>query len=96
MGGIVLTGVTGTLRGLPELVSKLTGSAVRIGYPQRIPSLPTDLQNPAFSTSVGILLWGIRNYNESTLIKNISRNAGRKPLMRRMKEAVLSRTASWI
>jgi len=95
-GGIVLTGGTAALPGLPELVSKLTGSPVRIGYPQRIPSLPTDLQNPAFSTSVGILLWGIRNYNESTLIKNISRDAGKKPLMRRMKEAVLSRTASWI
>ena len=95
-GGIVLTGGTAVLPGLPELVSKLTGSAVRIGYPQRIPSLPTDLQNPAFSTSVGILLWGIRNHNESTLIKNMSRNARRKPLMRRMKEAVLSRTASWI
>ncbi len=64
-GGIVLTGGAAELPGLADLVGRATGSPARIGYPDGIMGLPADLRKPAFSTSVGTLIWGIKHQGQS-------------------------------
>jgi len=63
-GGLVITGGCADLAGLQELAIKTLGGPVRIGHPRGISGLPTNLRKPAFSTAVGLLLWGIKHQGE--------------------------------
>ncbi len=63
--GIVLTGGGAEMTGLTELVQKTLGGQIRIGYPEGIAGLPAQLRKPAFSASVGLLLWGIKHQGET-------------------------------
>ncbi|PKB70601.1 MAG: cell division protein FtsA [SAR202 cluster bacterium Io17-Chloro-G6] len=72
-GGIVLTGGGAEMTGLAELVRKTLGGQVRIAYPEGIAGLPAQLRKPAFSASVGLLLWGIKHQDET----RASLNGGR-------------------
>ena len=60
--GVVLTGGASQLPGMTELGRRVLGMPVRIGTPSgRLPitGLNRSLQTPAYSTSVGLLLWGL-------------------------------------
>ena len=72
-GGIVLTGGGAEMTGLADLVRKTLGGQVRIAYPDGIAGLPAQLRKPAFSASVGLLLWGIKHQSET----RSSMNGGR-------------------
>ena len=63
-GGLILTGGTAEITGLKELVEKTVGGPVRIAYPNGIAGLPSQLRKPAYSASVGALLWGIKHQGE--------------------------------
>lgn len=56
-GRIVLTGGTSQLTGLPELTRRVLGGQVRIGRPLGIKGLPEAAKGPAFSASVGMLVY---------------------------------------
>jgi cell division protein FtsA len=61
--GIVLTGGSSQLPGMAELGRNLLGMPVRIGLPGSqlpIAAMNRALQSPAYATSVGLLLWGMR------------------------------------
>ena len=49
---------------IKELVEKTGGGPVRIAYPNGIAGLPSQLRKPAYSASVGALLWGIKHQGE--------------------------------
>ena len=68
--GLVLTGGTAQIPGLKELVQKTINVPVRIAYPRGILGLPAELKKPAFSTSVGTLLWGIKHHGEKRPYRN--------------------------
>jgi cell division protein FtsA len=71
--GIVLTGGAAMTRGILDLVESTFRMPVRLGIPQYITGLPEALQNPAYSTSVGLLLHGAqRFYGGSELHKGKS------------------------
>ncbi|HXF64358.1 MAG TPA: cell division protein FtsA [Caldilineaceae bacterium] len=60
--GVVLTGGSSQLPGLTELGRSILGMPVRVGAPSnRLPltGLSRNLQNPAYATSIGLLLWGL-------------------------------------
>jgi cell division protein FtsA len=59
-----LTGGTADLEGLVELGQRLLGLPVRVGVPDDIEGLDESIRGPAFATSVGILLWGLRHDSE--------------------------------
>jgi len=60
--GIVFTGGTANLPGLAELASEVTKLPVRIGLPVNLNGVSNNLLNdPAYATSVGLLLWKERN-----------------------------------
>lgn len=69
-GGLVITGGAAELPGLVELAEKATGSHARLAYPTGILGLPSQLKKPAFSTSVGTLLWGIKHQGEKRPYRN--------------------------
>ncbi len=63
-GGLVLTGGAAELPGLEDLAKRVFHSPVRIGTPRGYPGLPGHLRRPAYSASVGVLLWGIKHQGD--------------------------------
>ena len=59
--GLVLTGGSSNLPGIDTLGREIMPIPVRIGVPARINGISDILQNPAYATSVGLLLWGAKN-----------------------------------
>ena len=62
--GIVFTGGAANLPGWEDLSQEIIPGSVRIAAPKDILGLPEDLKSPTYSTSVGILLWGIHHPTE--------------------------------
>jgi cell division protein FtsA len=61
--GVVLTGGAAQLPGMAELARNVLGMPARIGTPGShlpITAMSRSLQSPAYATSVGLLLWGMR------------------------------------
>jgi cell division protein FtsA len=60
-GGLVLTGGSAKLPGLEELAQEIWPGPVRIGVPMASAWVPQDLEDPAFATALGLLLWDARH-----------------------------------
>ncbi len=60
---VVLTGGASQLSGIVDVAEMILDKHVRLGRPKNIANLPETLNNPAFSTALGMLLFGI-NYSE--------------------------------
>lgn len=58
--GIVLTGGTSKMEGVIELAEEIFHMPVRLGTPQNIRGLKDIVNNPIYSTGVGLLLYGIK------------------------------------
>jgi cell division protein FtsA len=58
--GVVVTGGTANLPGLREAAADTLQLPVRIGMPRRLRGLVETISSPAYATSVGLLLWGMR------------------------------------
>jgi len=56
--GIVLTGGSSALEGLPELAEEIFELPVRRGTPRGIGGLVDRVQGPEFATGVGLAIWG--------------------------------------
>ncbi len=63
--GIVLTGGTANLVGLPELAERIFDLPVRRGAPREIGGLGEVVSSPKYATGVGLVLTGARNGRES-------------------------------
>ena len=62
--GLVLTGGSSNLSGIEALGRDVLHLPVRVGIPTGIHGIADTLRDPAYATSVGLLLWGAKN--EST------------------------------
>jgi len=58
--GLVLTGGSSNLSGIDVLGRELLRIPVRVGSPVNIYGISDALHDPAYATSVGLLLWGLR------------------------------------
>lgn len=58
--GIVLTGGTSKMEGVIELAEEIFHMPVRLGTPQNIRGLKDIVNNPIYSTGVGLLLYGMK------------------------------------
>jgi cell division protein FtsA len=64
--GIVLTGGCANIPGIVEVTEKLTKLPVRIGSPIALNGVKVEaLGNPAYATSVGLILWSMKNKGTS-------------------------------
>ncbi len=66
--GLVLTGGSSNLPGIAELAQEIARVPVRVGEPVSLFGVSDQLRDPAYATSVGLLLWKMRNQNVSTWV----------------------------
>ncbi len=59
--GLVLTGGTAELPGILELAGQTLDLPARIALPLGLYGLANSISRPAYSTAVGLLLWGLRH-----------------------------------
>jgi len=64
--GLVLTGGGSKLAGLEALARSTIRTQARIGEPMGVYGITDILHDPAHSTGVGLLLWGIRSHGKPT------------------------------
>jgi cell division protein FtsA len=64
--GIVLTGGAANLPGIAELAQEVTRMPVRVGVPVSLYGVSDSLRDPAYATSVGLLLWKMKNRGTQT------------------------------
>ena len=57
---LVLCGGSANLPGIAALGEEILGQPVRVGKPKGLPSRTEILDNPAYATVVGLLLWGAK------------------------------------
>jgi cell division protein FtsA len=60
--GLVITGGGANLPGIAELGEQVTRLPVRIGKPISLYGVSDVLDNPAYATGVGLILWKLRNH----------------------------------
>ena len=58
--GLVLTGGSSNLPGMAAMGQDILGVPVRVGTPINMYGITDALHNPAYATSVGLLLWGAK------------------------------------
>ena len=63
--GIVLTGGSSILPGMPELAEQIFNLPVRRGVPQGIGGLVDVVNSPIYATGVGLVKYGSRNMEVS-------------------------------
>lgn len=63
--GLVFTGGSSNLSGIDALTRDLIKLPVRVGSPINLPNIPQSLQNPAYATAVGLVLWASNNNKQS-------------------------------
>ncbi len=59
--GVILTGGTASLAGICDLGREVLELPVRVGTPRGVAGLVDAVSSPAYATSVGLLLWGLRH-----------------------------------
>jgi cell division protein FtsA len=64
--GLVITGGVANLPGIAELGQKVTRVPVRLGRPVKLQGVSDILDDPAYATGVGLLLWKIGNHHTQT------------------------------
>jgi len=57
--GMVLTGGSSAMPGIRSIASRVLGVPVRIAKPEKLVGMTDHLDSPAFSTSIGLLRWGL-------------------------------------
>lgn len=62
--GIVITGGSSAMQGMVELGEEIFHMPVRLGLPRYIGGLSDVVKTPRFSTSVGLLLYGLEQYHQ--------------------------------
>jgi len=62
--GIVLTGGTSKMEGVVDLAEEIFHAPVRVGAPHNVAGLADIVRNPIYSTGVGLLLYGLKQFQE--------------------------------
>lgn len=62
--GLVVTGGSSLLRGIPELAEQVMDMPVRLGIPTGIGGLVDVVSNPIYATGVGLVLYGYKNQDK--------------------------------
>ena len=73
--GLVLTGGSSNLSGIDVLGRDILKLPVRIGVPTSVEGITDALRDPAYATSVGLLLWGAKHQDApSWKLRKLSAN----------------------
>lgn len=58
--GVILTGAGAKLPGVIDLARETLNLPVQIGFPQNFEGIVDKLDDPSYSTAIGLLIWGSR------------------------------------
>jgi len=83
-GGVVLTGGTSLLPGVTELAERVLEMPVRLGLPQGIGGLSAHVQDPRFSTGVGLVMHAM--HQETGEGRNDNHRERARPSRRNLKD----------
>jgi len=72
--GVVLTGGAASMEGITDLAEKIFKLPVRRGFPKGIGGLVDVVSSPMYATSVGLILFGLKNHQHGKKPKLIDRN----------------------
>jgi cell division protein FtsA len=84
--GVVITGGSTILEGMPELAEQVFNLPVRRGLPQRIGGLVDVVNSPAFATGVGLVVYGSKNVGAHEFPTAQSEDNIFRKVSRRMRE----------
>jgi len=84
--GVVITGGSTILEGMPELAEEIFGLPVRRGYPIGIGGLVDIINSPMYATGVGLVLYGARKMGTSPGKFRVGEKNIFAKVMKRMKE----------
>ena len=73
--GIVLTGGTSKMEGVIELAEEIFHMPVRLGAPQNIRGLSDIVNNPIYSTGVGLLIYAMKQQQGSSRASTINKES---------------------
>jgi len=82
--GLVLTGGSSNLSGIEALGREILQLPVRVGVPTQMYGITDTLRDPAYATSVGLLLWGAK-YEGRQIWRSRGFGAGLRHLVSRMR-----------
>jgi cell division protein FtsA len=72
--GLVITGGGALTIGMLETGKRVVGLPIRIGFPEKISGLVDEILDPQYSTTVGLLLYGINNdFTDKDNFKNFGK-----------------------
>ena len=83
--GLVLTGGSAKMEGVVDLAEEVFHMPVRLGVPQYVGGLKGVVQNPIFSTGVGLVLYGARCREGKQYVQNPGASVGVKGAWSKMK-----------
>ena len=58
--GVVLTGAGVKIPGIIDLARETLNLPVQIGFPQNFEGVVDKIEDPAYATAIGLLIWGTR------------------------------------
>ncbi len=61
--GVVVTGGSSILPGVPEIVEQVFNMPARVGYPNNIGGLKEIVDSPMYATAVGLVLYGANSHH---------------------------------
>jgi cell division protein FtsA len=89
--GLVLTGGSSQLPGIKRLASEVMGLPVRSAQPENLIGLVDRLNSPAYSTSVGLLYWGLQAHGSEAAHKH-----GRKHRQKGEPNMIMTNIREWL
>jgi cell division protein FtsA len=79
--GMVITGGSTLLDGMPELAELVTAMQVRRGIPKGVGGLVDVVKNPSYATGAGLVLYGAKNHE----VMHFARSAEKRTVWQRMR-----------
>lgn len=58
--GVVLTGAASKIPGIIDLARETLNLPVQIGFPQNFEGVVDKIEDPAYATAIGLLIWGVK------------------------------------
>ena len=88
---LVITGGASALPGLTDLMERKLTIPARQGLPIVRGDIPEELNDPAYSTALGMLLWAVTEYVPSAAEPDDEKNAGKEEVRARLLAGFLGR-----
>jgi cell division protein FtsA len=73
--GLVLTGGTAKMTGINGLAERIFGVPAKMGSPNTVEGLSEEMRDPAYATSIGLLIYGMNHRNNERMAQDL-----RKPV----------------